>query len=65
MSKPLIIKNLQEIPGSSILSPFRNPISLLTPKGWGYWEGCFETLWFDKSLLILNGNFNKNYQLPL
>jgi len=25
----------------------------------------FKTLWFDKSLLILNGNFNKNYRLSV
>jgi len=25
--------------------------------------GWFKTLWFDKSLLILKRNFNKNYRL--
>jgi len=27
--------------------------------------GLFEILWFDKSLLILNKNFNRDYRLPL
>jgi len=26
--------------------------------------GWFKTLWIDKSLLILEGNINKNYRLP-
>jgi hypothetical protein len=30
-----------------------------SPKGLS--GGWFKPLWFDKSLLILNGNFNKNY----
>jgi hypothetical protein len=34
-----------------------------SPKG--QLGGLFEILWFDKSLLILNKNFNKNYRLPL
>ena len=38
--------------------------SLLYPRGW-LLEGWFKTLWFDLSLLILDGNFNKNYRLPL
>jgi hypothetical protein len=28
-------------------------------------EGWFKTLWFDLSALILDGNVNKNYRLPL
>ena len=34
-----------------------------SPKGW--LGGWFDTVWFDKSLLNLNGNFNKNYRLLL
>jgi len=29
----------------------------------GLLGGWFKTLWFDKSLLILKRNFNKNYRL--
>jgi hypothetical protein len=32
-----------------------------SPKG--QLGGWFKPLWFDKSLLILNGNFKKNYRL--
>ena len=38
--------------------------SLLYPRGW-LLEGWFETLWFDLSVLILDGTVNKNCRLPL
>jgi hypothetical protein len=55
-------KGTEELPfGGFILETSGNTISYPTPKGRGYLGDWFNTLWFDKSLLILNGNINKNY----